>query len=155
MADCAVPPDTEAASASLELRAVPSAARQARAFTEGFLRLWGEGEEVVDAAMLVVCELVTNAIRYGVQRLSERTGREYGGDSAITLNLALRPDVLHIEVRDGSAVLPVRRAAGCDDDCGRGLAIIAALAESWTCGRERGGGKWVRATLSRGYAHAG
>ncbi|MEV5879939.1 ATP-binding protein [Streptomyces sp. NPDC052101] len=155
MADCAVPPDTEAASASLELRAVPPAARQARAFTEGSLRLWGEGEEVVDAATLVVCELVTNAIRYGARLLGEPAERERHADPTITLSLALRPDALHIEVRDGSAVLPVRRAAGCDDDRGRGLAIIAALAESWTCGRERGGGKWVRATLSRRCAYAG
>ncbi|AOR37650.1 hypothetical protein BFF78_41305 [Streptomyces fodineus] len=119
------------------------------------MRLWGEGEELVDAAMLVVCELVTNAIRYGAQLLSERAEREHGAGSTITLNLALRPDALHIEVRDGSAVLPVQSVAGREDEHGRGLAIIAALAESWTCARERGGGKWVRAVVSRRYTHGG
>ncbi|MGW0735616.1 ATP-binding protein [Streptomyces sp. NPDC002851] len=156
VAECTIPPDTEAASASLALPAALPAARQARAFTEGSLRRWGEDEKLVDAALLVVSELVTNAVRYGAQMLSERGDREPGPDSTITLSLALGPDALHIEVHDQSAVLPVQRAVGRDDDRGRGLTIIAALAESWTCGSKADGGKWVRATLSRtAHAYAG
>lgn len=41
-------------------------------------------------------------------------------------------------------------AARREDDCGRGLAIIDALAEYWTPGRAPGGGKWVRACMSGG-----
>ncbi|WP_431045786.1 ATP-binding protein [Streptomyces sp. P1-3] len=139
--------DTEVASVRLELQAVLSAARQARVFTEESLRLWGEDEELIEAAVLVVCELATNAVCHGARPLP--VGRERGRGSTITLRLMLRTDALHIEVRDGSAVLPVPRAAGRDDDHGRGLMIISALAESWTSGRDPGGGKWVRASLAR------
>ncbi|GGU99437.1 hypothetical protein GCM10010211_78460 [Streptomyces albospinus] len=149
LAECAVPPHTEVASASLELKAVLPAARQARTFTRECLRLWDEGEELIEAAVLIVCELATNAIRHGATLLMAERGLLQGPDSMITLKLALRPDVLHIEVRDGSAVLPVQRAAGQGDDGGRGLTIIAALAESWTSGRDPSGGKWVRARLPR------
>jgi anti-sigma regulatory factor (Ser/Thr protein kinase) len=149
VAGCAAPPDTEAASASLELQAVLSAARQARRFTRESLRLWGEDEELVEAAELVVSELATNAICHGVQP-SDGCGHEPEPDSkTITLTLTVHLDALHIEVRDGSAILPVRRAAGGEDDCGRGLAIIAALAKSWTSGLDPDGGKWVRAALPR------
>ncbi|WP_052229734.1 ATP-binding protein [Streptomyces sp. CT34] len=149
MAECTRPPHTEVASASLELRAVLPAARQARTFTRQCLRLWDEGEELIDAAVLIVCELATNAIRHGAALLLAERGVGHGPDAMITLTLALQPDVLHIEMRDGSAVLPVQRTAGQGDDCGRGLMIIAALAESWTAGRDPGGGKWVRARLPR------
>ncbi|PJJ00283.1 anti-sigma regulatory factor (Ser/Thr protein kinase) [Streptomyces sp. 2333.5] len=149
VAEFAIPRDVELPSVSLTLPAVLSSARQARNFTAESLRFWGESEDLIDSAVLIVCELATNAIRHGA-RLPAAYGRERGTDAVITLRLALRADVLHIEVHDGSMILPVQRAAGHDEDCGRGMQIIAALAESWTCGRDPEGGKWVRATLSRG-----
>ncbi|TJZ44559.1 ATP-binding protein [Streptomyces piniterrae] len=151
VAEIAVPPDVEVACASLELQAFLPAAARTRAFTKESLRRWGEGEELIEAAVLVVSELVTNAIRHGAaDLLPAECGRgQRGPEPHFTLRLALRPDVLHIEVYDGSAILPVQRTPGRDDDCGRGLLIIAALAESWTCGLDPDGGKWVRAALSR------
>ncbi|MGG2461460.1 ATP-binding protein [Streptomyces sp. RGM 3693] len=148
VANFVIPRDVEPTSTSLTLPAVLSSARQARNFTAESLRLWGEDEEFIDAAVLIVCELATNAIRHGA-RPRTPYGHEQGPDSVIALRLALEPDVLHIEVRDGSAILPVQRTAGRDEDCGRGMAIIAALAECWTCGLDADGGKWVRATLAR------
>ena len=64
--------------------------------------------------------------------------------------LTRHPDALRAEVRDGSGILPVQRSAGREDDCGRGLAIIVALAEYWTPGRAPRGGKWARACMSGG-----
>ncbi len=148
VAEFVIPRDVELPSASLTLPAVLSSARQARTFTAESLRFWGESEELIDAAVLIVCELATNAIRHGA-RLPTAYGYGLGTDSTITLRLALEVEALCIEVHDGSMVLPVQRAAGRDEDCGRGMQIIAALAESWTCGRDPEGGKWVRATLSR------
>ena len=150
--------DAEVASASIELPAVLTAPRQARAFTRKSLHRWGAAEELIEAAVLVVCELVTNAVRHGTAqsppapRRPDTHSDELGAESAITLKLGLRPDVLHAEVHDQSPVLPVRRSAGQDDDCGRGLAIVAALAGSWTAGWVPGGGKWVRACLPRAAA---
>ncbi|MFI6689334.1 ATP-binding protein [Streptomyces sp. NPDC050485] len=120
---------------------------------------WGAAEELIEAAVLVVCELVTNAVCHGAQPARARRrdvahpdGR--GPESSITLTLGLRSDALHAEVYDPSPDLPVPRSAGHDDDCGRGLAIVAALAESWTTGWAPGGGKWVRACLPRAAALA-
>ncbi|WP_267241949.1 ATP-binding protein [Streptomyces sp. PR69] len=147
--ECAVTPGAVAAqrsSAALQLRAVEPSARKARAFTSAWLRRWGE-DELVDSAVLVVCELATNAIRHGARDSARRGARTPA--PRITLVLTLRAAVLDIKVRDGSAVLPTPRAPGRDDDCGRGLMIIEALAESWACGRASDGGKWVRASLSR------
>ncbi|MFG2291029.1 ATP-binding protein [Streptomyces sp. NPDC048595] len=148
VAEFAILRDVELTSATCALPAVLSSARQARTFTAEFLRLRGEGEESIEAAVLIVCELATNAIRHGA-RLPAEYGRERRPDSEITLRLALEPDALHIEVHDGSVILPVQRAAGREEDCGRGMTIIAALAESWSCGPDPAGGKWVRATLRR------
>ena len=50
----------------------------------------------------------------------------------------------------GHGRIQVQRSAGREDDCGRGLAIIDALAEYWTPGRAPRGGKWVRACMSGG-----
>ncbi|GAA3806339.1 hypothetical protein GCM10022403_045460 [Streptomyces coacervatus] len=147
--------DAEVASASIELQAVLTAPRQARAFTRKSLHRWGAAEELIEAAVLVVCELVTNAVCHGAaqspraQRRHATPADERGPESSITLKLGLSPDVLHAEVHDQSPELPVRRSAGHDDDCGRGLAIVAALAESWTAGWAPGGGKWVRVCLPR------
>lgn len=144
----AIPRGVELTSVSLALPAVLPSARQARTFTAESLRLWGEDEELIEAAVLIVCELATNAICHGARLLAEY-GRERGPDSLITVRLALESDVLHIEVYDESVTLPVQRAAGRDEDCGRGMVIVTALAESWTCRPDPEGGKWVRATLSR------
>ncbi|MEV6579102.1 ATP-binding protein [Streptomyces sp. NPDC051582] len=38
---------------------------------------------------------------------------------------------LRVEVLDASRELPVRREAAPDDEAGRGLAIVAALAADW------------------------
>jgi hypothetical protein len=79
-----------------------------------------------------------------------RQARAFTRQSLITLTLTFHPDALRAKVRDGSGILPVPRSAGREDDCGRGLAIIDALAEYWTSGRVPGGGKWVRACMSSG-----
>lgn len=148
-AEIAIPRDAELTSASLTLPAVLSSARDARSFTARALRRWGEGDELIEAAVLIVCELATNAIRHGARRPAGCHPRGRGRDAVITLRLVLAAEALRIEVHDGSAILPVQRTAGRDEDCGRGMLIVDALAESWSCGPAPEGGKWVRATVSR------
>jgi hypothetical protein len=60
------------------------------------------------------------------------------GDEVSSASISLQP------------ALPVQRSAGRDDGCGRGLAIIDALAEYWTSGPAAEGGKWIRACMSSG-----
>lgn len=143
VAGSALPDDIGVAQAALGLRAHASAPREARAFAQVTLRQWGAEDDVTESAVMVVSELATNALLHacGGSR-GERT-------EAITLNLLLRPRILDIKVRDGSPTIPVPRRTGGDEESGRGLLIVEALAESWTCFPDAAGGKWVVASLPR------
>ena len=101
----------EVSSASITLQPALAAPRQARTFTRRSLYRWGEDEQLIEAAVLVVCEPVTNAVRHGVEPPSRGRRCERQRPSLITLD---------------------------------------ALAEYWPSGRTPGGGKWVRACMSRG-----
>ncbi|MGW0822539.1 ATP-binding protein [Streptomyces sp. NPDC002845] len=86
------------------------------------LRYWGP-EELVDPAALVISELVTNAL-------------EHGAGTEIGFSISYTPDGLHgvvrIEVDDGSSELPRPGTAGLDEECGRGLLLVEAIASE--CG---------------------
>jgi anti-sigma regulatory factor (Ser/Thr protein kinase) len=76
---------------------------------------WGL-EETAFATELIVSELVTNAIRYG-------------GDP-IQLRL-IRDETLICEVSDGSSSAPHLRRARVFDEGGRGLLLVAQMADRW------------------------
>jgi anti-sigma regulatory factor (Ser/Thr protein kinase) len=75
-------------------------------------------------AVLLVSELVTNAVKYG-------------GEGPVELRLAPDDDHVRISVRDhgGRGVLPVMRESG-DGEGGHGLRLVDALSDRW--GVERG-----------------
>jgi anti-sigma regulatory factor (Ser/Thr protein kinase) len=151
LADCAIARHgAEVASTSITSQPTLTAPRQARTFTRQSVYRWGEDEQLIESAVLVVCEPVTNAVCHSAQPPPPGRRCERIWPSLITLTLMLDPGALHAEVCDGSGILPVQRSAGRQDDCGRGLAIIDALAEYWASGRSLGGGRWVRACVSRG-----
>jgi anti-sigma regulatory factor (Ser/Thr protein kinase) len=88
----------------------------ARRFTGSTLSTWGLDLHG-DVAQLLVSELVTNAIHHG------RT--------TCSLELRATPSVLRAAVADDGAGVPRLQHAGPDDDSGRGLAIVDALASRW------------------------
>ncbi|MET9776171.1 ATP-binding protein [Streptomyces sp. NPDC006367] len=88
-----------------------------RRIARASLTHWGR-PKLVDTAELLLTELVTNALRYA-------PGRNIG------VRIYLRDDQLVIEVNDGSPLAPAPRRAGPDDENGRGLFLVDALAESW------------------------
>ncbi|MGW3631389.1 SpoIIE family protein phosphatase [Streptomyces sp. NPDC005122] len=88
---------------------------RARNLATSQLAEWGLQESAF-VAELVVSELVTNAIRYG------------GGPIRLRL---IRQDTLICEVADGSDTSPHLRRARTFDEGGRGLFIVAQLAEHW------------------------
>jgi two-component sensor histidine kinase len=94
------------------------------------LSVWGLGE-LAFATELIVSELVTNAIRYG--------------SPPIELRL-LRGDTLVCEVSDGSSTAPHLRRARSFDEGGRGLLLVAQLAERWGS-RQTPAGKTIWAEL--------
>jgi anti-sigma regulatory factor (Ser/Thr protein kinase) len=78
----------------------------------------GLDTEVVDSVGLVISELVTNAVQHG------DTGR-------VSLTVRLSEAVLRIEVCDSSRVLPRLGLPEAYSESGRGLFLVAALADRY------------------------
>jgi anti-anti-sigma regulatory factor/anti-sigma regulatory factor (Ser/Thr protein kinase) len=119
----------------LVLAPIRTAAAAARAFVREVLDYWQlalRDNTLVDRAVLVVSELVTNAV------LHART--------ELRLRLELRGDLLHLAVRDGNprmlVIMPGPEAEG-----GRGLWLVDQLARAWGVNRHPDGGKVVWCTL--------
>ncbi|MGC0335068.1 SpoIIE family protein phosphatase [Streptomyces sp. SLBN-8D4] len=97
------------------LPADPATVAGARRMASEQLAAWGLAE-LEFSTELIVSELVTNAIRYG--------------NAPIDLRL-IRADVLICEVSDGSSTAPHLRRARVFDEGGRGLLLVAQVAERW------------------------
>ncbi|GLW19226.1 ATPase [Streptomyces sp. NBRC 13847] len=97
------------------------------------LRYW-RLDALIDPAALGVTELLANVHRHA--RPSKQC----------TVELRVLLDQLTVSVHDEDPRLPRLRAAGAWETCGRGLALIAALSESWGV-RPDGSGKVVWFTL--------
>ncbi|MEU9999375.1 ATP-binding protein [Streptomyces sp. NPDC050848] len=136
---------------SLTLAADERAPGHARSFTRAALIAWGV-EDLLDAAVLIVSELTTNAERHG-RRPAEPDSRPSSvawNHDEIRLTLAYQADVVGIEVEDCSPLPPVLRNPSPDATSGRGLLLVAALAELWTaCPNNDGSGKRVVALVRR------
>ncbi|MER5621590.1 ATP-binding protein [Streptosporangium sp. NPDC002544] len=136
--------------AQLKMAVDPLAPKRARVFTANILRAWGE-QDLIDDAVLIVSELVTNSFRHGrSQRLEDLTVLMGQSTESVTLLLELRPDAVGIHLQDGSPSLPVPRIALDDQENGRGLQIITALAQSWTVAPVVANGKQITTFLRRG-----
>jgi anti-sigma regulatory factor (Ser/Thr protein kinase) len=81
------------------------------------LRAWGL-TPLLDDAQVLVSELVTNALRYGE-------------GAAIEFSLIITLHGLLISVNDGSPYRPQLSVVGDSSETGRGLFIVAALADDW------------------------
>jgi anti-sigma regulatory factor (Ser/Thr protein kinase) len=120
------------------LRSVAASPAEARAAARGFLaRLTGSFPDE-DAAVLVVSELVTNAV--------EHSG---SGPLGIDLSMELLDDRLRIVVDDHDPHPPVMGAADPDGERGRGLLIVDRLAEQWGWEPVAEDGKRVWCELAR------
>ncbi|MEU6375568.1 SpoIIE family protein phosphatase [Streptomyces sp. NPDC046909] len=117
--------------ATWELDADPAAVAGARSAVARQLRTWGL-EELDFTAELVVSELVTNAIRYGRPPIQLRLIHDRG---------------LLCEVSDAGGTTPHLRRARAYDEGGRGLLLVAQLAEHWGT-RHAAHGKTVWAELN-------
>ncbi|MGW2260969.1 ATP-binding protein [Streptomyces sp. NPDC001780] len=115
----------------------PRSVGQARREMRKALADWGLAA-LEDPAALVLSELLTNAVRHA--RVSP--------GHVIETRFAQLPDGLRIEVHDASPTPPEPRAPGADACDGRGLVLVAALAEAWGVRARSGPGKAVWATLS-------
>lgn len=111
-------------------------ARLARLLTAHQLTEWGHphGTEAHDTVVLVVAELAANAALHG---------RVPGRDFALSLALDESRGTVRIEVTDTHPALPARKMPGADEDGGRGLLLVEALAADWGVRDRLGPGKTV------------
>ncbi|MGW6915952.1 SpoIIE family protein phosphatase [Kitasatospora sp. NPDC054939] len=101
--------------AEQEVAATPAAVARARADATRQLAEWGL-DEAAFVTELVLSELVTNAIRYATGPIRVRM---------------LYDRTLICEVSDTSSTAPHLRYAADEDEGGRGLFLVARLAERW------------------------
>jgi hypothetical protein len=124
------------------LRAADASPAIARDFTAATLRSWGLAD-LCDDAMVVVSELVTNAIRHGVT-----PGFGIADERPIRLSLVRHGRLLVCIVADGSRCEPTMREPCDDAETGRGLHVIEALSRAWGWTPLPGTGKAVWAALA-------
>lgn len=121
---------------SVELQALPSRIGQVRRIVSAQLRYW-RLDPLIDRAALGVTELLTNVHRHAQP------------DKNCTVEIELQLDRLTVSVRDHDPRLPVVEdgtETAPDATCGRGLAMVAAVSESWGV-RPHDDGKVVWFTL--------
>lgn len=102
----------------LPFEAAPAEVRLLRKAVVKQLSRWG-APVAVDEAELLVTELATNVVKH------------VGEGSSATLILEWRGGRLRLEVHDKSQAMPSLKSADCDEECGRGLHLLAALAADW------------------------
>ncbi|MFE6281154.1 ATP-binding protein [Streptomyces sp. NPDC057877] len=119
---------------TVELQALPSRIGQVRRILSAQLRYW-HLDQLIDRATLGVTELLTNVHRHAQP------------DKMCTVEIELLLDRLTVSVRDHDPRLPVVENAGEMSTCGRGLAMVAAMSESWGARAEGESGKVVWFTL--------
>ncbi len=101
---------------------------------------WSVPTGVVDDALLVISELVTNAVRHA------------GTSSTLELELGQTGAQLRVALADGSTAAPRPRRADRGAEDGRGMAILAALSDRWGIEPHQSGKRvWWEVDLPSGY----
>ncbi|HEX4787740.1 MAG TPA: ATP-binding SpoIIE family protein phosphatase [Actinospica sp.] len=121
----------EADTAAWTLTARPTAVAQARDLIRDRLLGWGL-HGLADVVELLVSELVTNALRYGIAPFGLRLTRDARN--------------VMVEVSDGNPTVPRLRHVQVGDEGGRGLHLVDELSADWGV-RSNPQGKTVWFTL--------
>lgn len=116
---------------------VPQAVRHARRYTRRTLRGWGVRPDGIDTALLVVSELVTNALVHT--------------DGPVRLDLTLHHHRLRVAVTDASPRTPVKPPdIGWEATGGRGILLVEAMSDTWGTVPVSGGKQvWCELLLER------
>lgn len=109
-------PAPEGAEMRLTILAAPSSVVLAREMVRHALTGWGYSRELVQDSMLIMSEIVTNAV-------NAAKGAE------IRIRCAVHERAPLLECWDPSPALPTRRPASESAESGRGLTIILAYAK--------------------------
>ncbi|MCW8380421.1 SpoIIE family protein phosphatase [Streptomyces justiciae] len=114
---------------------VPQAVGHARRFTRRTLRSWNVPADAQDAVLLIVSELVTNALVHT--------------DGRVRLDLTLVNHRLRVAVADASPRTPVKPTSiGWEATGGRGILLVEAMSAAWGTVPVSGGKQvWSEVTL--------
>ncbi|MBB5798937.1 ATP-binding protein [Streptomyces caelestis] len=122
---------------TMRFSSTPRGARLARRLCGYRLDGWGVpyGSDAHDVVTLVVAELSANAVRHG---------HVAGRDFHVLLTADPATDTVRIEVSDTRGerlpTLPVTPPEDGEDEGGRGLLLVEALADRWGCSPRAEGG---------------
>jgi hypothetical protein len=128
-------------SATCLLGPLPESVKIGRDFTRATLPRWGMAA-LLDVTELVVSELLTNALRYGIPSPGRLTD-----ECPIRLKLLEQDPYLMCMVTDPGSAVPVRRESGPFAESGRGLNVVDSCCVRWGWHLLAGGGKVVWALL--------
>ena len=119
----------------IELDADPDAPSRGRRAVIEVLDNWGCDAEVRGDLLLVLSELVTNAVLHGAE--------------PIVVTMVLAPERVRVEVTDGAAGASPHsnRRPAANAETGRGLSVVTRLAVAWGWRASPGSGKTVWAEL--------
>ncbi|MGW2613734.1 PAS domain S-box protein [Streptomyces sp. NPDC001500] len=109
-------PAAPLAAVSTHLPAAPASVPQGRAFLRKALTGWNCADSAADA-LLLLSETLTNAVQHA--------------EGPVGVHLHRTATDLTVEVSDHSAQLPQPRTAVEDEESGRGLMLVRALAADW------------------------
>jgi anti-sigma regulatory factor (Ser/Thr protein kinase) len=124
----------------LSIGALPTATPCARLHARNIACEWGL-HELADTIELVVSELVTNAVKASTDQDQRPHYTGEHGLACIHLRMSTDQRAALVEVWDENVTLPAPSQPGLDDESGRGLMLVEALAERWG---------WVLASTRRG-----
>ncbi|MHC3467181.1 SpoIIE family protein phosphatase [Streptomyces sp. 7R007] len=115
---------------------VPEAVGHARRYTRRVLRTWGVSRDDLDAVLLIVSELVTNALVHT--------------DGRVRLDLTLVNHRLRVSVADSSPRTPAKPTSiGWEATGGRGILLVEAMSVAWGTVPVSGGKQvWAEVALS-------
>jgi anti-sigma regulatory factor (Ser/Thr protein kinase) len=131
-----VPDEVPPPSAGLSIEDDVRAVHQARSFTRGTLAEWALPDSLARDAILLVSEMVTNAIVHG--------------RAPIHLRLRRAREHLLVEVDDTATAVPRKLRPTANDVHGRGLQLVAMMADEWGTRPIRDGKSvWCSLALTR------
>lgn len=145
------------ASSSMAVPHGPAGVRKARHCMRDELRESGMSDAVIDDAVLILSELLSNAYRHGrplpASHPCAGTAGAEEGDVLAAWEIDRRGR-LTVEVTDGGGpTRPVPATPSVTAHGGRGLSIITALSENWGVRDEAHGEVTVWALVSRDHRH--
>lgn len=125
--------------AACALTAGPEAPGHARSFARSTLDDWGM-DGLADDTAIVVTELTSNAVRYGVD--------DSARSRSIWLGLLRNHGTVLCTVSDHTTEVPVLRSADALAESGRGLQVVDRVSASWGWTPPGQDGKAVWAVIS-------